>query len=90
MGSSADLVERIARDRATILVLEDDAVKRAVTSDHFRDRGYAGWKPPPPSRQPRYYAASKRSIWFLLTSTCPGVMGGPSFTVWMHEKANHS
>ena len=69
----------------TILVVEDEPVLRTVTSDDLRTRGY--WVVEAGSAVEAAEVLQKVQIDLVFADIIlPGIMGGLSFAVWLHER----
>jgi two-component system, response regulator PdtaR len=72
--------------RTTILVVEDDPILRASTSDDLRARHYQVFEAGTAVEGAQILRASGGVDVVFADVNLPGVMGGLSFAVWMHER----
>jgi CheY-like chemotaxis protein len=79
-------VEQSAPKALTIVVLEDEPVQRAVTSDYLRSRGYTVFEAATAVEAAEVLGIVENIDLVFADVNLPGVMGGLSFTVWMRER----
>lgn len=74
-----------ADELVTILVVEDEPVLRTVTADDLRTRGY--WVVEAGSAVEAAELLRNAQIDLVFADiVLPGIMGGLSFAVWLHER----
>ena len=72
--------------RATVLVVEDEPILRATTSDGLRARHYQVFEAGTAVEGAEVLRASGSVDVVFADINLPGVMGGLSFAVWLHER----
>jgi DNA-binding NtrC family response regulator len=72
--------------RRTILVIEDEPILRGATADYLRSRHYRVFEAGTAVEGAEVLRAPGNVDAVFADINLPGVMGGLSFAVWMHER----